>query len=198
MNGNDHYRNFASNRIKNRRNNVFGRAYILLAVFFTLLTSCATQPPVPLRVNLTSNPTVAQVLKAPDHNVGTKVRWGGVIHKITNLKTETELEIISRDLDKKARPRVQDNTYGRFLARIPGFLEPSVFAPNREITVVGTVTGTLKRPIGEFEYTYPVVDVKTYHLWDARPVQEGYDNWWMYDPWYWGYPWYPWWYPYPY
>jgi outer membrane lipoprotein len=175
------------------------KAYIIIA-FFVLLTSCASQPPQPLRVNLPSNPTVAQVLQAPDNYKGTRVRWGGVINKITNLKSETEIEVISRGLDKQARPKVEDITYGRFIARIRGFLEPSIFAANREITVVGTISGTVTRPIDEFEYTYPVVDVEAYHLWEPQPAPGTYYNynWWMYDPWYWGYPWYPWRYPYPY
>ena len=182
-----------------RQIRVTSKSSFILVVFLVLLTSCATEPPVPLRVNLPSNPTVSQVLQAPDNYVGTKVRWGGVINKITNLKSTTEIEIISRELDKQARPASGDKTYGRFIARIPGFLEPSIFSPNREITVVGTISGTMTQPIGDYEYTYPVVDVETYHLWEPRAEQQPYyyGNW-MYDPWYWGYPWYPWWYPYPY
>lgn len=174
------------------------KTYIILAGFLLLLNSCAVQPPLPIRVNLPTNPTLAQVLQTPDTFKDTKVRWGGVIHKIVNLKSDTELEIISRDLDEQARPKVEDKTYGRFLANIHGFVEPSIFAPGREITVVGTVRGTVNRPIDEYEYNYPVVDVDSYQLWDQRSTQQGYDYWYRYDPWYWGYPWYPWWYPYPY
>ena len=188
MNGND----------QRMKINVFRKTNIILAGFLALLTSCASQPPLSLRVDLPSNPSVAQVAQLPDNYIGTKVRWGGVIQKISNLKFETELEIISRNLDTQARPKLEDNTYGRFLARIPGFLEPSIFSPNREITIIGTIKAMVTRPVGEFEYTYPVVDVEVHHLWEPRPAPETVENWWMYDPWYWGYPWYPWWYPYPY
>jgi len=183
--------------LKSGRKRTLEKLFTILAGFILLLSSCAT-PPVSLRVELPTNPTVAQVLQAPDNYKGTRVRWGGVIYKITNLKSETELEIVSRNLDKQARPKEEDYTYGRFLADIPGFLEPSIFAPNREITVVGVVTGTVSRSIDEFDYNYPVINVETFHLWEPRPTPQPYDYWWRYDPWYWGYPWYPWYYPYPY
>jgi outer membrane lipoprotein len=165
----------------------------LLIVF---ITGCATQPPVPLRVDLPSQPQLSQVVQSPDQYKGVTVRWGGVITNISNLKTYTQLEVVAKALDKSARPIVDDGSAGRFLVRVEGFLEPTEFTENREITVVGLISGSVKRPIGEFEYTYPVVDARTFYLWDERVEPQYYYDPWFYDPWYWGYPRYPWWYYY--
>ena len=165
----------------------------LLIVF---ISGCATQPPVPLRVDIQPPLQLSQVVQSPDQYKGAIVRWGGVITNVSNLKTKTQLEVVGKALDKTARPVTDDGSTGRFLVLVEGFLEPTEFAANREITVVGTISGIEKRPIGEFEYTYPVIDAQTYYLWDERVELQYYYDPWFYDPWYWGYPRYPWWYYY--
>lgn len=173
------------------------KTYAIVAGLLTSFVSgCATQPPVPLRVDLPTNVSILQVIQAPDNYQGTEVRWGGVIEKITNLKNETELEVIGKTLDKSARPILDANSPGRFLVRVQGFLEPTEFAIDREVTVVGKLSGSETRPIGEFEYRYPIVTAESYHLWGERIEPAYYYDPWFYDPWYWGYPRYPWWYYY--
>lgn len=170
---------------------------IVASLLVLLVFGCASQPPATIRVEFTSDLQISQVVQAPDNYRGSKVRWGGVIENVTNLKSETELEVIGKPLEKNARPDIDSKSSGRFLVRVPGFLEPKEFAENREITVVGTVSGAETRLIGEFEYTYPMVQAESYHLWEERvePKYYYYDPW-FYDPWYWGYPRYPWWYYY--
>ncbi|WP_455209929.1 Slp family lipoprotein [Kaarinaea lacus] len=167
------------------------------SVLVLLVSACASQPPVSIRVDLPTDLQIARVVQAPDNYRGSKVRWGGVIENVTNLQSETELEVIGKPLDKSARPVMDSKSSGRFLVRVSGFLEPTEFAANREITVVGKVSDSETRPIGEFEYTYPIVQAESYHLWEERvePKYYYYDPW-FYDPWYWGYPRYPWWYYY--
>jgi outer membrane lipoprotein len=165
----------------------------LLIVF---IIGCATKPPTPLRVDLEQQLRVSQVVQAPDNYKGVTVRWGGVITEINNLKSHTQLEVVEKELDKSARPIIDGRSAGRFLVRVEGFLEPTEFAVDREITVVGLVSGSEKRPIGEFEYTYPVIDARTFYLWEERVEPKYYYDPWFYDPWYWGYPRYPWWYYY--
>ena len=167
-----------------------------LGFIVVLFAGCATQPPASLRVEAPVTLRVVQVAQSPEIYQGKKVRWGGVIYKTINLKTETEIEVIAKELDKSARPKVDDQSAGRFMVRVHGFLEPSIYAPNREITVVGVVAGRTSGLIGEFEYQYPIIKAESYYLWEERPDQDYYDRYWMYDPWYWGPPWYPWWYYY--
>jgi outer membrane lipoprotein len=170
-----------------------------LSVAFLLIifiAGCATRPPAPLRVDFNSQADLSQVLQAPDNYRDVTVRWGGLIQNVTNLKSHTQLEVVGKVLDSSARPIIDGPSTGRFLVLVQGFLEPTEFAVNREITVVGTIKGFEKKPIGEFDYNYPVVQAQTYHLWEERVEPRYYYDPWFYDPWYWGYPRYPWWYYY--
>jgi outer membrane lipoprotein len=167
-----------------------------------LCAACASQPPLPIRVELPANPTFLQVHNNTSKYINQPVRWGGTIHSIKNLKNKTELEIIYKPLDSSAYPDYYAKSPGRFLAIVDGFLDPSDFEADRQITVVGTVQGETTRPIGEFDYRYPVIHVKSYYLWTERTIPARaypyyydypyYPYW--YDPWYGWYRPYPWWY----
>ena len=165
-----------------------------------LCAACASLPPGPIRIDLTTNPDFAQVHANINHFVGQQVRWGGTIQSIHNLSNSTELEIIARPLNEIARPNIFDNSPGRFIAQIQGFLDPSDFENGRDITVIGIIKGGTTRRIGEYQYSYPIVSAATSYLWPRRPVYKRYvpnvyDSYpyWL-DPWYGWYPGYPWWY----
>jgi outer membrane lipoprotein len=130
------------------------------------------------------------VRETPEQFIGTAVRWGGAIVSVRNLKDETVVEIVSRQLDGDGRPRAEDQSEGRFLAQVTGFLDPAVYAGKREVTVSGRVAGALRQSIGEFPYQYPIVRVEQIYLWEPR-LQPNYDPY-RNDPWYpWGYPYWP-------
>jgi outer membrane lipoprotein len=93
------------------------------------------------------------------------VAWGGLIVAAVNLKDSTRIEIVGYPLDDSNRPRRGDNPIGRFIALHPGYLETADYAPGREITVVGKVTGTRAGTVGEASYVYPVVESSRVHLW---------------------------------
>jgi Slp family outer membrane lipoprotein len=131
---------------------------------------------------------------------GERVRWGGEIVRTTPTDAETCIEIIQKPLDREARPRPVDETMGRFMACGGGFYDPAVFAPRREVTVVGTVESIQTGKVGESSYQFPRVHADTIFLWAPRPVRAYY-----YDPYpYYGgfYGWGPYWgatwAPYPY
>ena len=173
---------------------------LFITAIVTLVTGCATQPPLPIRESIPIIPDIRQVQQNFSQYKGARVRWGGEIYSIKNLKSETQLEIISRPLDEEASPIAMDASGGRFLAIFKGFLEPSVFTQGRFITVIGNITAITKGNIGSYEYNFPVVVADTYYLWPkARyiyypyPYPRRYDPF-YYDPWYPWYPWYPWWY----
>lgn len=117
------------------------------------------------------------------------VRWGGTIIEPRTETDRTCLEVISRELDYELRPRVTDHTRGRFLACREGFLEPAVFQPGRDITVIGRITELSDGRVGEFAYRYPRLDAEVIYLWADAP-QVIY----IHDPWL--YPYYPYHYPY--
>ncbi len=158
-----------------------------------VLSGCATTIPSSIREPAPGNISVTEARAAGKHLAGNPVRWGGTIASVENRASETWIEVVERPLESDGRPRQTDQTGGRFLALVPGFLDPSIYASGRDVTVSGTLQTPLSRTIGEYPYTFPVVRSEQIHLWPRPvPVQRYY-----YDP-FWPNPWYPWGYPFPY
>ncbi|TVP93587.1 MAG: Slp family lipoprotein [Thioalkalivibrio sp.] len=171
-----------------------GRGLALAAAAALLFAGCATVPedlqPVP-----EAQPEVAEVRADPEALAGATVVWGGNIARVDNLAEGTLLEIVSRPLGRDQRPLAVDRTDGRFQAFFPGFLDPQVHAPMREVTIRGRVDGVGEGSIGEFAYTFPRIEVDSLHLWpvpEPEPRVIYRDPFW--DPWSpwgpsWGHPW---------
>lgn len=156
-----------------------------------LMAGCTTAPD-PIRHAPPADLWPAEVRLDPDRYRGSEVRWGGQIVAVHNHKDETVIEIVARRLDRRGRPLLEDHSAGRFLATVQGFLDPAIYARDREITVRGTLAASAERNIGEFRYRYPVVHVDTQHLWPPRPPPEPA---YYHDP-FWPSPGYPWGWPY--
>jgi outer membrane lipoprotein len=118
---------------------------------------------------------------------GSTVRWGGVIIDAKNEQQRTCFEVLSRELDKYLRPKVEDITSGRFIACQDGFSDPEVFAKGREVTLVANITGIEERKIDEFNYRYPVLQVNDLVLWEERQDVMYYHD--YYDPYWYPYAW---------
>lgn len=157
---------------------------------YGLLGGCASSIPEQIRNAPEINPAPDEVRTNVSRFAGLTVRWGGVIASVDNQADETRIEIVSRDLSRSGRPHKQDFSAGRFIAKIAGFLDPAVFSKQREITVTGEVEKLEQHRIGQFQYTYPVVKVDQYQLWQALPPPSRYhyQPFW-YDPWYHPYRW---------
>jgi outer membrane lipoprotein len=118
---------------------------------------------------------------------GSNVRWGGVILDSRNKDDGTCFEILSRDLDKYLRPRVEDQTAGRYIACKSGFHDPAVFTKGREVTMTGSIMAIETRKLDDFDYRYPIMKVDSLVLWEKRRnvvVYRGFHDP-FYDPWYW-------------
>jgi len=162
-------------------NRYHGLAILVLAL---LLPGCASNIPQVIREAPAEPLSVSTVRTAIKEYISQPVRWGGTIASIENAEQYTDIEIVAQRLDRFGRPVDTDNTPGRFIARVPGFLDPVIFKKGRQITVYGTIQGDVKRTIGFFPYLYPLVNVSTYYLWDPlpEPVQVDYFPIW-YNPW---------------
>jgi outer membrane lipoprotein len=169
-----------------------------------MLTACATQIPPSIREAPADNPSVEAVrANAADYR-GRQVRWGGKLIATENRENATWLTVLaSSTLSKDGEPQSDHDSAGRFIAVVPEFLDPMVYAADRKVTVTGTLLRTETRPVGQFRYTYPVVEAKSWYLWpeeSVAPYGYPYPGW--YGPWYgppWVGPWYPGpWYPYGY
>lgn len=168
------------------------RTLLLMPLAALLLAACAGIPQ-PLEGDF--DPVswdAARSGDADDH----AVRWGGTLIHTEPKAEQTCFFVLAHPLDSQARPKPDADGPGRFMACKSGFYDPEVFRKGRELTVTGTLHGTIQRKIGEYEYTYPRVNADTVFLWPRRPVYTppppvpwspwgGY-----YDP-FWGPAWYP-------
>lgn len=142
-------------------------------------------------------PALKAARSVPNAFVGSRVRWGGNITQVENRRDATLVEVVEHPLSDNGYPLNTSESQGRFVAQIPGFLDPAIYAEGRQITVVGTLKPSVQRKIGEYPYEFPVVAVDKYQLWEPRRDVEviyNYDPFW--DPFWSGSQFYPWgWYP---
>lgn len=176
--------------------NLIAKPRLTALLLALLLSGCASQVPLNIREAPADNPPLAQVRAHAADHLGRQVRWGGSIIETGNREDATWLTVLGRPLHKDGEPRSTDDSGGRFIAIVPEFLDPQVYAPDRQVTISGTVLRTEAGKVGEYPYTYPVVQADTWYLWPERtewPYGYPYPGW--YDPWYYD-PGYPYGYPY--
>ncbi len=137
---------------------------LFTVVASALLVACASTPPFDVKnVNTTIRPNEA-VAKL-DSVRGNKVLWGGVIINSKNLEQGTQLEMLAYPLNDNYRPRLDREPLGRFIIEHGSYLETIDYAPGRELSLVGTVTGTKEAKIDAATYVYPAVTTDQIHLW---------------------------------
>ncbi len=122
----------------------------------------------------------SDIQKAPGKYINKNVLWGGQIIETKVGKDGTFITVMDKPLDFEKRPEEGDVSDGRFIVRYPGFLDPAIYKPGREVSVIGTITGHVVQPVGELQYNYPLVESKQLHLWERRAKYR--------RPAYWDYP----------
>ncbi len=152
-----------------------------------LLFACASKPPASIARVPPNDPGLTWVRADIDRNIGTEVRWGGVIGKVENKTDATWIEIVRYPLRDNGRPNTAGLSDGRFIASFAGFVDPVVYKTGRPLTVLGVVDGKVRRAIGEYDYVFAIVRVEGAHLWQVEPNYRApvYDPfpppWWYYD-----------------
>ena len=115
--------------------------------------------------------TFANVIKDPDAYIGKTVLFGGEIIEVENRRERTAIAVLQHPLDSRDRPVAGDVSEGRFIITTQGFFDPAIYSAGRMITVAGKVVGKEKHPMGEIEYTYPVIEKQGLYLWPIeRPA----------------------------
>ncbi|MFK7890519.1 MAG: Slp family lipoprotein [Granulosicoccus sp.] len=100
------------------------------------------------------------------------VRWGGTITRLSNTASQqTEIEFVSRPLNRRGRPLHNDQSDGRFIAVFNEFLDPEIIAVGRDMTVTGALSRRQSGKVGDADYIFPVVDVGSYMYWKKRVSQ---------------------------
>ena len=163
--------------------------YILLLTL--LLGACASQVPRGIREAPADSPSLQQLRTQASDYLGRPTRLGGTIVATDNREDATWLTVLGRPLYKGGAPQSTDDSAGRFIAIVPAFLDPQIYAPDRQVTVTGTVLRTEAGKVGEYPYRYPVIQAEVWYLWPVQtepPYGYPYPGW--YDPWYYD-TWYP-------
>jgi outer membrane lipoprotein len=157
------------------------------------LYACTSAVPELVRTAPEGDPSLPLVMSVPERYLNATVRWGGTIAGVHNLAGETRVEIVARELSRNGEPKSYDRSEGRFIAIFSHFLDPVIYAPDRNLTVVGRFSETTVKQLGDMDYRYPVVKVTAHYLWPKPvPRYEYYDPF-FYDPWYpfrYPHPWY--------
>ncbi len=149
-------------------------ALVLLAAAL-LLAACSPAPiykPTPDTVRALP----LDVAQTPERFTHAPVIWGGRIVKVTNLADRTEVELLAYPLDRSQRPQPDNPAAGRFIAVVPGYLEPLNYPPGRPMTISGRIKGTRASKVGDADYVFPLVSVDDYHLWTAEELRSPWSN----------------------
>ena len=137
----------------------------LLFTAAILLTGCSA---IPEPINSADNVTLVDYQTATDNPqqvVGEQARWGGVIADVRNGEEFTIIEMVNFPLKSWGRPTVGDDSNGRFLALIDGFVDPAVYEQGRSLTILGTLQEVQTGKIDDYTYTYPVIKASGHYLW---------------------------------
>lgn len=156
------------------------KAYFLL--IYLLLTACSGIP-----TTIENPPAVelsySNVIQDPARYKNMPVRWGGVIAEVENEQNASLVQVLLYPLNNYGRPLLDEKPEGRFVIKSTQFLDPLVYAKNDEITVAGTLSGTIDRVIGKKTMTLPLVSSTTLYLWPYY----NYNNYYGYGGYYGGY-----------
>jgi outer membrane lipoprotein len=134
------------------------------SLFFFLLTACASTPEFDT-TKVDRSLTPRNVISQPGVSKGKVVLWGGTILDTRNLKDNTQIEILAYPLDSSYRPLLESKPLGRFIIKHVGYLESTIYAQGRQLTVVGVVSGSQSGKVGESIYEFPLIIDQQIHLW---------------------------------
>lgn len=131
-----------------------------------MLGSYALQAPEAVAEESSDNAVFAAVDAHPYSYLGHQVRWGGMITAVENWGTnDTVLIIAKKTLDSQGKPLADAGNQGQFMARVNGFLSPTVYAKGQFVTVAGTIVGSESRAIDDNPDSYPFITVNDYSAW---------------------------------
>jgi outer membrane lipoprotein len=145
------------------RNHVFPFVLTMMTIF--LLSGCAHVISKGVLQEVDASVSFAQVSKDPEAYTGKTVLFGGDVIETQNLSDKTLVVVLQRPLGSRGEPSAGDVSEGRFIITTPGFLDPAIYSSGRKLTAAGTVTGKEVRPLGEIQYTYPIIEKRELYLW---------------------------------
>ena len=153
--------------------------FLFFNIFF--LQACSNLPE-----NIKNAPSVEiqlhDVLSDSNNYQNNPVRWGGKIIDVENKTDKTKIQILTYPLNYYGRPQLNQSPLGRFLTVSKQFLDPAIYTKDTEITISGSLQGTVEKRVGEKKITMPVVAIDAHHVWPQN--QQNYSRSYNYYPYY--------------
>lgn len=137
---------------------------ILVALFPLVMLGCAHVVSPEMRGKARKDLTFPEVQKDPTAYAGSIVIWGGVIGNVGSVEEGTVVTVLERPLDSGGRPQASADPRGRFIAKTPRRLDLMEYKKGKKITVAGEIMGQVIMPLGDADYTYPVLRIDEIHL----------------------------------
>jgi outer membrane lipoprotein len=135
---------------------------------FFMLDSCTSIQKRPNQQESYEKISFSEILRSPEQHRGKVVRLGGVILDVVNKEEGGTLEILEKPLNWRGRPKPGDDSGGRFIALFGEFLDKAIYRMDREVTIIGEITGMKTAPIGETTYNYPLLSGREIRLWKDK------------------------------
>lgn len=129
---------------------------------------CASVFSSEIRKEVDSSILFSELQKNPEAFQGKTVLLGGKIIEIENLAEKTMLTVLQRRLNASDKPIRSDQSEGRFMVSVQGFLDPAIYREQRLITVIGRVIGSSVLPLDGTTYRYPIIEKKELYLWPTE------------------------------
>ncbi|TAN07360.1 MAG: Slp family lipoprotein [Rhodanobacteraceae bacterium] len=149
----------------------------LLAIALpVVIAACAPAPIYKADTSAFVTATPQQVATSPQNFHGLQVVWGGSVVSVHNFPHHSEIEILAYPLDSSQRPRMNQPTIGRFIATVPGFVEPMNYPPGSLVTLRGTLDGARNGTVGQADYTFALVHSDAMHRWTPEEMRPGHPN----------------------
>ncbi|TKB87063.1 MAG: hypothetical protein E8D43_10340 [Nitrospira sp.] len=104
--------------------------------------------------------------RAPDSFKGQTLVLGGQVLAARRMKDGTRIEVLQLPLNDSQQPTLDlMKSQGRFVAVQRDFLDPATIPQGTFLTITGELTGSMTLPLDETDYTYPVIDIKSFRTW---------------------------------
>ncbi|NLV24192.1 MAG: hypothetical protein GXY54_05360 [Deltaproteobacteria bacterium] len=158
---------------------------LLIIASFFIFTACTHPISKAARHGVDPSANLEIIKENPQLHIGKSLLLGGLIVGNKNDEQGSELEIYSYRLGLGGEPTSPRKNEGRFLARTNEFLDPVLFAPNRLVTLTGTIAGETTRELAGKDYRYPLLRIGEIHLWPEERLRSS-------DYYYYPYPFRPW------
>jgi outer membrane lipoprotein len=155
------------------------RSIIRLLLAASLAAAIAACAPAPIYKTGGPSSVVAtpqQVATSPGNFHNLEVVWGGQVISVQNFADHSEIEILAYPLDSSQRPRLKQPAIGRFIAVVPGFVEPMNYPAGSLVTLRGTLDGARSGEVGQASYTFALVHSNAMHRWTPDEMRQGHPN----------------------